>query len=39
MDSSVDVTELRAYFAEHPMPNLDEIIALTREGAVIHLWP
>jgi len=38
-DSSVDLTELQAQFRNYPMPNLEEVIAITREGEIVHLWP
>lgn len=38
-DSMVDLSELRSQFRTYPMPNLDEVIAITREGEIIHLWP
>ncbi|HEY8211521.1 MAG TPA: hypothetical protein VIG99_28760 [Myxococcaceae bacterium] len=38
-DSPVELTELKVQFRNYPMPNLEEVIAITREGAIIHLWP
>ena len=38
-DSLADLSELKAQFRNYPMPNLEEVIAITREGTIVHLWP
>ena len=38
-DSTVELSELRAQFRNYPMKNLDEVIAITREGEIVHIWP
>jgi len=38
-DSLVDLSELKTQFRNYPMQNLEEVIAITREGAIVHLWP
>lgn len=38
-DSPVELSDLRAQFRNYPMPNLEEVIAITREGEIVHIWP
>ena len=38
-DSAADLSELQAQFRNYFMPNLEEVIAITREGEILHLWP
>lgn len=38
-DSPVDLADLRAQFRNYPMPNLEEVITITREGEIVHIWP
>jgi len=38
-DSMADLSELKTQFRNYPVPNLEEVIAITREGEIVHLWP
>jgi len=38
-DSEASLPELQRQFAEHPVPDLEEVILLTREGEIIHFYP
>jgi hypothetical protein len=37
--SEASVAELRTYFIENPMQDLDEIILITKEQSIIHIYP
>jgi len=38
-DSGVDLSALLRQFRDWPMPNLREVLVVTREGTIISLWP
>jgi hypothetical protein len=38
-DSAAELPELQAQFRNYLMPNLEEVIAITNEGEILHLWP
>jgi len=38
-DTPVELSDLRAQFRNYPMPNLEEVIAITGEGEIVHIWP
>ncbi|MFY1827939.1 hypothetical protein ACN47A_18610 [Myxococcus fulvus] len=38
-DSGVDLSTLKRQFTEWPMPNLREVLVITREGGIVRFWP
>ncbi|GEN07420.1 hypothetical protein SAMN05443572_101561 [Myxococcus fulvus] len=38
-DSSVDLPTLKRQFTDWPMPNLREVLVITREGGIVRFWP
>ncbi|AGC41588.1 Annexin repeat-containing protein [Myxococcus stipitatus DSM 14675] len=38
-DSGVDLVALKRQFSAWPMPNLREVIVITREGSIVPFWP
>lgn len=38
-DSGVDLAALKRQFTEWPMPNLKEVLVISREGGIVLFWP
>ena len=38
-DSHVDMSALAKQFTDWPMPNLKEVLVITRDGKVVSFWP